>query len=88
MKKLTTLFLLETTKINKKGLCPLKCRITYSKKRKMFSIGLFINPCHWNSKKQKTFILDDNNYLNNQLSLIKQEINQAFLCLQVNSKNF
>jgi len=87
MKKLTILFLLETTKINKKGLCPLKCRITFLQRRKQFATGLFINPDHWNSKKQ-TAIIPDDNYLNNQLSLIKLKVNQAFLFLQVNSKNF
>ena len=78
MKKLTILFLLETTKINKKGLCPLKCRITFLQRRKQFSTGLFINPDHWNSKKQ-TAIIPDDNFINNQLSLIKQKVNQAFL---------
>ena len=88
MKKLTILFLLETTKINKKGLCPLKCRITFLQRRKQFATGLFINPDHWNSKKQIAIIPNDENYLNNQLNLMKQQVNQAFLFLQVNSKNF
>jgi len=88
MKKLTILFLLETTKINKKGLCPLKCRITFLQRRKQFATGLFINPDHWNSKKQIAIIPNDENYLNNQLSLMKQKVNQAFLFLQVNSKSF
>jgi integrase len=73
--------------MNKKGHCPIRCRITYFKKRKEFSTGLFINPDHWNSKKQ-TAIIPDDNFINNQLSLIKQKVNQAFLFLQVNSKNF
>lgn len=70
--------------MNKKGDCPIRCRITFYKKRKEFSTGLFINPNYWNSKKQKVFIPEDNNFLNNQLSLINQKINQAFLFLQVN----
>jgi integrase/recombinase XerD len=86
--KLTILFLLQKNRKNKKGYCPIRCRITYYKKRKEFSMGFFINPDYWNSTKQKAFIPEDKNYLNNQLSLIKQEINQAFLFLQVNSKSF
>ena len=85
--KLTVLFLLQKTRINKRGECSIRCRLTFFKKRKIFSTGLFINPDHWNSKKQTAFIPDDN-YLNNQLSLMKQKVNQAFLFLQVNSKSF
>ena len=86
--KLTILFYIQRIRINKNGLCPLKCRITFYKKRKEFSTGLFINPDYWNSKKQKANIPNDNNYLNNQLSLIKQKINQAFLFLEVNEFDF
>ena len=86
--KLNTLFVINKRKVNSKGTCAIMCRLTYYQKRKVFATGLFINPDHWNSKKQKAFIPEDNNYINNQLSLIKQQINQAFLFLQVNSKNF
>ncbi|MFT4575993.1 MAG: integrase/recombinase XerD [Polaribacter sp.] len=82
--KLTVLFLLQKNRINKRGECSIRCRLTFLKKRKIFSTGLFINPTHWNSKKQKATLPDDN-YINNQLSLIKQKINQAFLFLQVKS---
>lgn len=87
--KLTILFLLQKARINIKGKCPLRCRITYSKKRKEFSTGLFINPDFWKSKQQKAHPPnEDNNYINSQLSLISQKINQAFLMLQVNEINF
>ena len=85
--KLIILFVLKKNRANKKGHCPIRCRITYFQKRKEFSTGLFINPGHWNSKKQ-TAIIPDDNFINNQLSLIKQKVNQAFLFLQVNSKSF
>ena len=85
--KLIILFVLKKNRANKKGHCPIRCRITYFQKRKEFSTGLFINPDHWNSKKQ-TAIIPNDNFINNQLSLIKQKVNQAFLFLQVNSKNF
>ncbi|WP_301401681.1 Arm DNA-binding domain-containing protein [Polaribacter huanghezhanensis] len=82
------LFVIAISRKNKKNLSPIYCRLTFNEKRKQFSTGLFINPDYWSSKKQKAFIPDDKNFINNQLSLIKQEINQAFLCLQVNSESF
>ena len=86
--KVAILFYIHRTRINKNGLCPLKCRITYLKRRKEFSTGLIINPDYWNSKKQKAFIPNDNENLNNQLSLIKNKINQVFLFLSVNEGTF
>ena len=87
--KISVLFLLEKNKINKQGKCPIKCRITYLNNRKPFSTGLFINPNHWNNTLQQAQPPnEDNNQLNTQLSLIKQEINQAFLFLQVQGVPF
>jgi len=83
-----TLFILSKSRTNKKGLAPIYCRLTFNKSRKTFTTGLFVQPKYWNSKKQKAFISDDNNYTNNQLSLIKNKINEAFLFLQVNEKSF
>lgn len=76
---LSILFLLKKVKINKQGKCPVLCRITFNKKRKDFSTGLFINPNHWDSKLQKTKPPnEENTFINNELSLIKNKINQAF----------
>ena len=87
--KLTILFLLRRNRTNIKGLSPIECRITLDKKRKPFATGLFINPDNWNASKQKAFPANtDHNQLNTQLSLIKQEINQAFLMLQVQQEVF
>ena len=75
--------------INKIGKCVIRCRITYNKQRKEFSTGLFINPDHWNSKKQK--VLEDaehSEYTNTQLSLIINKMNQAFLLLQIQENSF
>jgi len=87
--KLNILLFIYKSKLNKKGECPIKCRLTYLKERKQFSTGLFVNPKCWNSKKQK--VLDDteqSDYLNKQLSLIISKINQAFLLLQIQQENF
>lgn len=51
--KLHILFVLDNSRTNMKGLAPLRCRLTYLGKRKVISIGLFINPKHWHSKLQK-----------------------------------
>ena len=87
--KLTILFLLQKVKVNKKGKCPVRCRITYLKKRKEFSLGLFLSPGYWDSKQQKAKPPNpDNHYINTKMSLISQKINEAFLFLQVNDKAF
>lgn len=87
--KLTILFLIRRNRTNNKGLCPIECRITLDKKRKPFSSGVFINPDNWNATKQKAFPSNtEHDQINTQLSLIKQEINQAFLLLQVQQEVF
>lgn len=86
--KITILFLLYKSKTNSRGLCPIRCRITFNKKRKEFSTGLFINPDYWDSKKQKVKPNNESEYINTQLSLIKNKLNQAFLFLQVKGTYF
>ena len=87
--KLNVLFLLLKARINKKGKCAIKCRLTYNDKRKEFATGLFINPDYWNSKKQKAFpSTEQNEILNSQMSLISQKINKAFFMLQVQDVEF
>jgi hypothetical protein len=69
--KLAILFFLKRNKINRKGKCPIKCRITFSKTRKEFSTGIFINPDYWDSGKQKASpTSEDKANLNKKLSLI------------------
>ena len=83
------LFVISATRKNKKGLVPLVCRITYLGKRKPFATRLFINPNNWDSNLQLSKPPNEvNNQINTQLSLIKQEINQAFLFLQVQKEQF
>ena len=87
--KTTITFLLYKAKTNSKGLCPIRCRLTYQKKRKEFSTGIFINPSNWNSKQQLVEPPEpDEQYINTQLSLIRQKLNQAFLFLQVKGSPF
>ena len=83
------LFLISVTRINRKGLVPIICRITYKNERKPFATGLFIKPNEWYSKSQLAKPPnEDNNFINAELSLIKNKINQAFLFLQVQGAEF
>ena len=87
--KINILFTVNKAKINNKGFSLILCRLTYYKDRKSFSTGLFINPIHWNGKKQKVFDeTEQSDYLNKQLSLIENKIRQAFLILQIQGNNF
>ena len=75
--------------MNKKGKCPIKCRITFLKSRKEFSTGIFINPDYWSSSRQKALPdSKENTILNNKLSLIRQQIDKAFLMLQILPNEF
>ncbi|WP_412476972.1 site-specific integrase [Flavobacterium sp. TBRC 19031] len=88
-KSLKILFVISASRINKKGLVPLVCRLTYLGARKPFTTGLFINPNHWYSKLQTAKPPnEENKFINNELSLIKNKINQAFLMLQIQGIEF
>ena len=87
--KLSILFVLQKNKTNNKRKCPIKCRITFLKSRKEFSTGIFVNQDYWNSGKQKAIPLSkENSILNNKLSLIYQQIDKAFLMLQILPNDF
>ena len=87
--KLNILYTINKHKVNSKGLCYITCRLTYLKSRKQFSAGIFINPSFWNVKQQLAEPPEpDVDYINTQLSLIRQHLNQAFLFLQVKGTPF
>jgi len=86
--KLSILFVLKKNKSRNNGTAPIQCRLTYNQKRKQFATGQFINPDYWKSKEQIASPPNDNNYINNQLSLISQKLNQAFLLLQFKEEDF
>lgn len=87
--KTTIRYFIEKAKTNKRGYCPLICRITYNKERKQFSTGIFINPSFWDGKHQIAEPPnDENDIINKQLSLIENKIRQAFLMLQIKEANF
>jgi integrase/recombinase XerD len=83
------LFLLASNRSNRNNKCAVKCRFTYNKQRKEFAIGQFINPKHWNSKQQIVVPPEpDAELINTQLSLIRTNLTQAFLFLQVKGTDF
>ena len=87
--KLGILYVISNSRTRKDNKASLVCRITYLKKRKQFSTGLFINPILWNSKQQLVKPPEpDADYINSQLSLIRTKLNQAFLFLQVKGTDF
>jgi integrase/recombinase XerD len=87
--KLTVLFFLQRNRIYKIGKCPIRCRITFNKTRKEFSTGIFVNPDYWDGSKQKALPpSNENTILNNKLSLIYQQIDKAFLMLQILPNDF
>lgn len=87
--RLTIRFVIAKNRTRNDGSAPLLCRLTYIEMRKQFATGIFINPKNWDSKRQLTKPPnDENTYINNQLSLIKNKINQAFLLLQVKEEPF
>ncbi len=83
------LFLLAINRSNRNNKCAIKCRITYNSKRKEFSTGQFISPSNWLSKQQGIKPDEpDANLIETQLSLIKTNLSQAFLFLQVKGSDF
>lgn len=87
--KLNILFIVSKTKLNKKGKCPIRCRMTYNKERNHFATGQFINPDNWRGKLQEAIPPEpDAELINTQLSLIKTKLSQAFLFLQVRGSDF
>ncbi len=92
--KLKILYVVNKHKMNKRGICPITCRLTFNKKLKHFATGIFINPSLWDSKQQTakpppdSYRDDENDIINTQLSLIKNKIHQAFLMLQIQQNSF
>lgn len=83
--KLSILFVAYLAKTNRKGLCPLKCRLTYKKKRKEFASGLMVDPKQWNSSKQK---VENDALLNSSIEIIRSKLQKAYISLELEKENF
>lgn len=86
--KFNILFVLKKNKTRINGSAPIHCRLTFKEKRKQFATGQFINPDYRNNKSQQVNPPDRTNYINSQVSLISQKLNQAFLLLQYKGEDF
>ena len=87
--KINIRYIISKSRIRKDGKASILCRITYLEKRKEFATGIFVILNYWNSKKQKVLDKEEHStYSNTQLSLIKQKVNEAFLMLQIQKKEF
>lgn len=80
-------FVIIKAKMNAKGLCPLSCRLTFQKKRKVFSTGLLMSPKSWNAKKQRVVKVTNTN-INSQLEIIISELRKTHLSLQLDNYEF
>jgi integrase/recombinase XerD len=65
--KLYIRFFAVEIKTNSKGTCPIYCKISYSKKSKQFSTGIFIKPMDWNKEAQIIESTDVNHITKNGL---------------------
>jgi len=82
-------FSLISKRLNQKGFAAIQCRITYNKHRKDFATGLFVNPDHWDSKKQRLLDQSDQEETTNiQLSLIENKISKAFLIFKSGTRYY
>ena len=87
--KIRVLFVIAHNRIKKNNKAPVYCRVTYNKCRKQFATGVFVKPEYWDNIRQK--ILPEstvNSLLNNSLSLINHQTNEAFLMLQILPNEF
>jgi integrase len=83
--KLSILFVANMAKLNRKGLCPLKCRITYNKKRKEFASGFMVDPKKWNSKLQ---LQKDSSLLNSNIEVIRSKLQKSYISVQLENDIF
>lgn len=87
--KLSILFFLLKNRMRPDGKLPLYCRLTYNGERKQFALGLFTSPATWSKKLQQVIPPDKHSeYINDELSLINNKVNQVFLYLKLQDKSF
>jgi len=82
--RILILYFLQKSRTNKKNECPIRCRITFHKKRKEFSTGLKVKLENWDKNEQITTYPK----INNQMEVIKSEIQSAYLKLKFSGENF
>lgn len=84
---LSILFLIIKSKTNKKGQCPIRCRITFRGRRKVFSISQMVYPKNWDSKNQIVNSSKEDSIINNHLEVIRYKIQESYLKLKVQNES-
>jgi site-specific recombinase XerD len=86
--KLYIRFFAVLSKQNKRGYCPIRCIISFNKKSKKFSTGIFIDPNHW-SKDEQTVTGDDVDHIakNGLLQTIASKLQKIELELHLESEH-
>jgi integrase/recombinase XerD len=82
------LFVIQKSKINKSGKCPIRCRITVDRNIKEFSTGLFIKPECWDINNQLAKDQEDSDYINDNIILITQKLQDIYLKLKLAGASF
>ncbi|MCQ0112472.1 Arm DNA-binding domain-containing protein [Zhouia amylolytica] len=71
--KVNILFVLKKQKLNKKGLAPLYCRLTYNNKRKELATGIVVSP------KRVYFPFLNNKRISSKRRIIPNKTNCLFI---------
>lgn len=82
-------FVIRANRTNKENKCPLNIRLTYKKDRRQFSSGMIADKDLWDANNQH---LNDRSVesqaLNNDLNLIRHKLQNIFLGLKIQGKDF
>lgn len=82
------LYVIQKSKINKSGKCPIRCRITVDRNIKEFSTGLFVKPENWDINNQLAKDQGESDYINDNSTLITQKLQDSFLKLRLAGVSF
>lgn len=82
------LYVIQKSKINKSGKCPIRCRITVDRNIKEFSTGLFIKPENWDINNQLAKDQEDSDYIYDNITLIRQKLQDSYLKLKLAGASF
>lgn len=85
---LTILFQILKAKQNIQGKCPIRCRITLNRNIKEFSTGLFVKPENWDNNNQAANGQEDSDYINDNITLIRQKLQDSYLKLKLAGDTF
>lgn len=83
------LFVQGTNRTNKKNETPIYCRITFNKKRKQITTGIYLESKYWNAKSQLVSKTHSSSVsINSKLDKIKSKLTKIFTILILQDKPF